>query len=918
MEYFGRCRNLAQPNDNLLPKVYALMTRGHHQLGNKEEALATCRLGLAAHPQEAELLFWEAILLQERGDLPGAEQAILRLLQVPKGMSFTSADSGLQGYRARQFLAEIYRDQGKFAEAGAQATAVLAECPGHVSALKILSEAQVRQGQWPQLEQTLNALAQHPEETGNVTLFLARAHLARKEFSQARPLLEALIAKVPSAVGPKVVLSHVLLQEGKDWAAAERVLQDILALDPNHTEAQHNLRILLRQQAEINGGPLDSTSSSGGRKQRISRISLCMMVKNEEHNLPVCLQSVADLVDEIIVIDTGSTDRTKEVAEKFGAKAHAFPWVDSFAAARNESIRHATGEWIFWMDADDVVDNENCGKLRALFAGLQDDNAGYVMKCLCLPDPVTQMATSVDHLRLYRNIPGLSWKYRVHEQILPALRQVKADVRWSDVVIHHTGYLDTQVREKKLARDLRLLSLDQTENPNNPFILFNLGCVFQEQNRLGEALLKLRRSLELSHPTDSIVRKLYALIGQCHNNLGQSQEALAACRQGRSYYPDDVEILFQEGMAYRRLGDVPTAIGRWEEVLRIPPGAHFASINTGIRGYLTRQNLAHAYQDLGKFTEAEYQWRKILEERPGYEPALLGLGELFLACKRWPDLEEAARLLEPFPGGKLKATLFRGRAMLARKDFDLARSVFSKMSAEFPEVLEPKVFLSYVYLQEGKDWDAAEKSLTAILTLDPSHEEARRNLTVLYRQLGKSATLPPLPPPTLAELYQKACATPSAMNEHLPTLVALARDCRHITEMGAGLSTIALLFAQPETLVSFDKVNDPQLDLLLSLAGKTTFTFRQEDVLQVDIDATDLLLLDTCRVYDHLREALRRHAQKARRFIVIPGSTAYAQYGETPGHRGIWPAVEEFLQQGTFRLKERYHQQNGLTVLERL
>ena len=112
------------------------------------------------------------------------------------------------------------------------------------------------------------------------------------------------------------------------------------------------------------------------------RVSLCLIVKNEEHNLPACLGSAADLVDEVVVVDTGSTDGTKEVARKSGAKVHDFPWIDDFSAARNETLKHATGDWIFWMDADDRLDEDNRARLRALLAGLKDDNAAYSMKCL--------------------------------------------------------------------------------------------------------------------------------------------------------------------------------------------------------------------------------------------------------------------------------------------------------------------------------------------------------------------------------------------------------------------------------------------------------------------------------------------------------------------------------------------------------
>src|SRR5439155_3684160 len=240
--------------------------------------------------------------------------------------------------------------------------------------------------------------------------------------------------------------------------------------------------------------------------------------------LPVNLVSADDLDDEVVVVDPVSTYRTNAVAVRFGAKVFDFPWCDSFAAARNEGLRHASGDWIFWMDADDRLDEDNRGRLRALLAGLQDDNAAYVMKCLCLPDG-SGTATLVDHVRLFRNRPDIRWRYRVHEQILPALREQGGAVRWSDVVIHHTGYQDPALRGKKLERDLRLLRLQQEEQPDEPFTLFNLGAVYNELNRPAEALLLLQHSLERSQPTDSIVRKLYALLAQCHRQLYRPRQA---------------------------------------------------------------------------------------------------------------------------------------------------------------------------------------------------------------------------------------------------------------------------------------------------------------------------------------------------------------------------------------------------------
>src|SRR5262249_30995896 len=158
----------------------------------------------------------------------------------------------------------------------------------------------------------------------------------------------------------------------------------------------------------------------------------------------------------------------------FGAKVIDFPWVDSFAAARTESLRHATGDFVLWIDADDRLDEPNRQRLRELLATLTDENTAHVMKCLCLPDAEGGGATLVDHVRLFRRQDGLAWRYRVHEQILPSLRERGYDVAWSDVIIHHTGYTDAAVRARKLERDLRLLRLDLAEQPDDPFVLFNL------------------------------------------------------------------------------------------------------------------------------------------------------------------------------------------------------------------------------------------------------------------------------------------------------------------------------------------------------------------------------------------------------------------------------------------------------------
>lgn len=467
-------------------------------------------------------------------------------------------------------------------------------------------------------------------------------------------------------------------------------------------------------------------------------VSLCLIVKNEEANLADCLASVGELASEIVVVDTGSSDRTKEIAAQHGAKVFDFPWVDSFAAARNESLRHATGEWIFWMDADDRLDGENRQKLRSLLQHLPATNVAFSMKCLCLPDPVTGTPTMVDHVRLFRNHPEIRWKYRVHEQILPAIRRTGGEVRFADVIIQHTGYQDRALRGRKLERDLRLLKMENQEQPDDPFTLFNLGSVCQEQGRLAEALAALRRSLALSQPADSIVRKLYALIAQCHRQLGQPAEALAACQGGRRFYPDDVELLFHESQVRREQGDAMGAEACLIRLLERREGAHFASIDVGLAGYKARHNLAVLCQEQGRQEEAEAHWRAAVAENAQFTAGWLGLAELFITQERWEEAAEVVARLAHIPQADVEREVLQARLELARQDFVTARTRLQETIRQHPQAAWPRRLLSRVLLKEGRDWSAAEGALRDLLELLPDDLEAKNNLAVLCQRQGRA------------------------------------------------------------------------------------------------------------------------------------------------------------------------------------
>ncbi len=247
-------------------------------------------------------------------------------------------------------------------------------------------------------------------------------------------------------------------------------------------------------------------------------VSLCLIVKNEEANLPVCLNSVAGLVDEIVITDTGSTDRTKEVAARFGARVNDFPWVDDFAAARNAGLEQARGQWIFWLDADDYLDAENRRKLQELFAALPDENVAYSMKYASLTGPAGAGVQIAERLHLFRNRPDIRWRNRVHEQIGPAILESGGTLRPTDIVVWHGGYVDPVHRMRKEERNLRLSRMEVAEQPNDPAVLFHLGRGLLNMNRPAEALPVLQRGLECADPATTMARKMYLQVTRARSN----------------------------------------------------------------------------------------------------------------------------------------------------------------------------------------------------------------------------------------------------------------------------------------------------------------------------------------------------------------------------------------------------------------
>ncbi len=210
-------------------------------------------------------------------------------------------------------------------------------------------------------------------------------------------------------------------------------------------------------------------------------LSVCMIVKDEEKNVSDCLESIKDVADEIIVVDTGSIDNTKEIVSKYTTKIYDFKWIDDFSAARNHSLSKATGDFILWLDADDIVENPE--KINEI---LKNDDAKIFNFNIKYGNDVFSQA------RLFRNFYNIKFSGRVHEYpVIDNLYIKDTEVN----VIHKTEKHSTENRSD---RNLRLLKKEYEDNPNNSRTLFYLASAYKELTRWDEAIDFYRKYLTIS------------------------------------------------------------------------------------------------------------------------------------------------------------------------------------------------------------------------------------------------------------------------------------------------------------------------------------------------------------------------------------------------------------------------------------
>ena len=318
-------------------------------------------------------------------------------------------------------------------------------------------------------------------------------------------------------------------------------------------------------------------------------ISLCMIAKNEEKYLEQCLNSVKGLVDEIIIVDTGSTDRTKKIAERFTAKVLDFKWVDDFSAARNESLKHATKDWVLVLDADETLDKEAIKTIKELINNKENDAYLFVQKNYTNDNKIAGfVAEEHKHnnktypgwygsliVRLFRNNKGYKLEGIVHELVEPSIELNKGKIATTNIPIHHYGNSDPLAVKKKREFYLELCRKKIKSAPSaNSY--YELGVLYKENNDFENAIRSLKKAIEL----DPKHRMALYELGIMHEQKKDYDNAI-------EYYTESLRIkgdseAFQNlGVCYLKKGELKRAYGNLVKAMMLNPNKHTIYNNLG-------------------------------------------------------------------------------------------------------------------------------------------------------------------------------------------------------------------------------------------------------------------------------------------------------------------------------------------------
>jgi glycosyltransferase involved in cell wall biosynthesis len=364
-------------------------------------------------------------------------------------------------------------------------------------------------------------------------------------------------------------------------------------------------------------------------------VSLCMIVKDEEDFLSQCLQSVRDVVDEIILVDTGSSDATLEIARSFKAKVFQHEWKEDFSEARNVSLKHATSDWILYLDADEVLDQKSAQTLPEVLQ--RTEHFGFFF---CIYNVKENGFVSGRHytIRLFRNQEDNRFAGRIHEHILP-----KGTLGHHGLGIYHFGYdLEPETMKNKVKRNARLLKQALAICGENPELRYHLAGVHfmlgEYEKSMEHATLGMELTEEFKEKNCLYLSTLQVLTS-VYCKMEDWDEAEACCLKALEIRDDFIDALYTLAGIYMMRNEGRKAVltyHRFLEKKRLIDheprrGLFFRSLNAWGREAEVHNNLGGIFYENGNFDRAIEEASKAIALLPHEARSYCNLGSALAA-----------------------------------------------------------------------------------------------------------------------------------------------------------------------------------------------------------------------------------------------------------------------------------------------
>jgi tetratricopeptide (TPR) repeat protein len=451
-----------------------------------------------------------------------------------------------------------------------------------------------------------------------------------------------------------------------------------------------------------------------------STLSLCMIVKNEERFLRNCLESAKDVVDEIVIVDTGSTDGTLAIAREYGAKIIEYVWNDDFSEARNLSLQHATGTWALWMDADEEIAPGSGVHFREAIQSAPDHVGGYMVKfhnwltSATRPEPGQEIdgEMAVHHAcRLFRRVDGVKFEGRIHEQNLRSLQALGYTyARMDGLLLDHWGYAgEIMTLRNKHERFIRMLTREVDECPDEGFRhfhLFNLGNAYFTAGDMENAVYNFSLASKGVSAEEEFAITLFVEWATALHRLQRPWEGLDVCAQIDEMGVRQAGIDFARGYCLLHTEQYEAAEMAFQSAID--------------QGREAANDLSNAQTgDVGASTyKAQYGLALALVGQDRHEAAVAPCRE---ALETQPSMVETRYLLS---------------IVLTHLDRTYEASLeLETILTQTPDNADAVRDLSTIYLA-AKDWDQALPHLRSISWQNPADGEALARLSFCCEQLG--------------------------------------------------------------------------------------------------------------------------------------------------------------------------------------